>query len=168
MTEVTVAVQYAAGTAYFALRMGCCDRYENEFQTVLLVDFEHANMKSCHELYRQRAQLQVHNDFYRSADPTRPPQTCLAQPQLNPASNETRHRALEALGFATDHPMYPGDVGAGAILDACRGTMWLPFLSKLTHSTHCVKPDAPLEWWMWLPEPILPDRFPDPDAFGGL
>lgn len=138
MTQVKVSVQHAAGTAYFLLMMG--REYDEDsdfgrsrkFQTVLWVDFEDAKMNSHHELYRQRSH--VERAPYLQHELVRGPAYC------NPASDETRLRALAALGF-------PSGVSPGVLLDACRGTMWLPFLSVHTHRAN---QDTPLEWWEWV------------------
>ena len=103
-----------------------------KFQTVLWVDFEDAKMNSHHELYRQRSH--VERAPYLQHELVRGPAYC------NPASDETRLRALAALGF-------PSGVSPGVLLDACRGTMWLPFLSVHTHRAN---QDTPLEWWEWV------------------
>ena len=134
VTGVTVSVRHAEGTAVFWLDVGYDDSYDSDgisrprLVTALSVNLDDANERNDHELYRQHACReqaggQLQTKFVRT-----------------PVPWTTRHRALAALGF-------PSDVSPEVLLDACRGTMMLPFVTRLPHR---VKAGDPLEWWAWV------------------
>ena len=131
--SVTVSVQHEAGTAFFWLYLGYAQSYDQDdgqrpqFITSLSVNLDDANERNGHELYRQHA----YSDW----------QGCLQTERVyTPVPWTTRQRALAALGF-------PSDVSSEVLLDACRGTMMLPFVTRLPHR---VKAGDPLEWWAWV------------------
>ena len=149
--SVTVSVQHEAGTAFFWLHLGYEQSYDYadgllpQFITSLSVNLDDANKRNGHELYRQHAYhdrqgcLQtelVGSSSWISSRPT----TRTRAATTTPVPWTTRHRALAALGF-------PSDVSSEVLLDACRGTMMLPFLTRLPHR---VKAGDPLEWWAWV------------------
>ena len=135
--DIQVSVQHAAGVAFFMLSLSYDGSYDDEddanwpqFKTVLSVNFD--DVCGRHELYRQHANRDAQGFLQTDLVPT--PVYC------NPVTDQERQRALAALGF-------PSDVSPDVLLDACRGTMMLPFLTRLPHR---VKPGDPLEWWAWV------------------
>ena len=135
--DIKVSVQHEAGVAFFMLALSYDGSYDDEddanwpqFRTVLSVNFDNAGRN---ELYRQHANRDPQGRLHTELVPT--PVYC------NPVTDQERQRALAALGF-------PSGVSPEVLLDACRGTMMLPFLTRLPNR---VKADDPLEWWAWVP-----------------
>ena len=135
VTGVTVSVRHAEGTAVFWLDVDYDDSYDQDgvlrprLVTTLSVNLDDANEWNGHQLYRQHAyREQAGGKLQTKLVPT-------------PVPGSTRRRAREALGFPAE------EMSPEVLLDACRGTMMLPFVTRLPHR---VKAGDPLEWWAWV------------------